>query len=151
MLQGTNYHRFHPAYMKLLNGDKCMLGPSGSSTSSRYPPSELEAKRVAEGFPGRPKRAVEGELVQRIEGKEIVEKIGRQLSEAELDELMKHLGAVKVAIPELVLKQDVCELAAIKEQWKAIHAVVTSPDGRPVSVDALEMAHNRNGRLTGSE
>ena len=55
---------------------------------------------MAEGFPGRPKRAVEGELVQRIEVKEIVEKIGRQLSEAELDELMEWLEWFLSGLPE---------------------------------------------------
>ena len=45
-----NYHGYHPHFMKLLNGENAMLGPSGSSTSSRNPPSAAECAAVEAAF-----------------------------------------------------------------------------------------------------
>lgn len=48
---GWNYGRYHPEFMRLMNGDNAMLGPSGSCTSCRTPPTELEKTEIMARFP----------------------------------------------------------------------------------------------------
>ena len=48
---GCNYSRYHPEFIRLLNGDNAMLGPSGCCTSCRTPPTEEEKREVEARFP----------------------------------------------------------------------------------------------------
>jgi hypothetical protein len=48
---GPNFHRYHPAFITLVNGDHAVIGPSGFSTSSVNGPTPAEAAAVDAAFP----------------------------------------------------------------------------------------------------
>lgn len=80
-----------------------------------------------------------GLLVQRSEVRRLVEKLGRPISDTELDALMSHLRARPVHIPDLMFPPQCVSMEVVRCHWDAIATVATA-EGATITAPALRAA-----------
>ena len=80
-----------------------------------------------------------GLLVQRLEVRCLVEKLGRPISDGELDALMSYLRAKPVHIPDLMFPPQCVSMEVVRNHWDAIATVATTA-GATITASALRAA-----------
>ena len=81
----------------------------------------------------------QGKLVQRAEVKGLVEKLGRPITEDELDALMAYLRARPVEIPGLLLQPECVSIEVVRSKWETIATIATT-EGAAITGPALRAA-----------
>ena len=85
-----------------------------------------------------------GGLLVARDVRELVEKLGRPISNAELEAIMSHLRARPVQIPDLMFAPRCVSMEVVRSHWSAIASVATA-EGATITAPALRAAAGAAG------